>query len=64
MILATRARLQSVTNDELNRLGRALSALWYSKGCPDPEDMPAMMRVEYDRLRAEYDRRGSQLRLF
>jgi hypothetical protein len=64
MILATRRRLESISDLELARMCRSLSALWVSKGCPDREDMPAMMRVEHDRLLAERERRGYQQQLF
>jgi len=64
MILATYRRIESISRQELQHLGRQLSALWWAKGQPDIEDMPAIWRHEYWRVKREFERRGEQLTLF
>jgi len=64
MILATRRRIESISNDQLRALGRQVSAIWIAHGSPDFDLMPAMWRFEYHRVLREFERRGEQLRLF
>ena len=64
MPIALDRRLQTCSEQELQRLMRELSVWWESKGCPSEDEMPRNMRREWIRLRAEFRRRGVQLRLF
>ena len=63
-ILATFRRIESLSEADLQKLGRQLSAMWIARGRPDFEDMGASWRFEYARVAAEFQRRGTQLRLF
>jgi len=57
-------RIASLSQQDLYRLTRNLSAEWVLIGSPDVEDMPRWMLRQYEELRDELERRGTQLGLF
>lgn len=57
-------RLQALSPAQFNRVCRELAKEWRAKGCPEPDDMPRHMLVEWTALFIEGQRRGRQLTLF
>ena len=64
MAIVIDRRLQTCSDDELQRIAERLFRVWAEKGYLPRHLMPVAWEAEVQKLRVEMARRGVQLRLF